>query len=172
MKGITDFDFGVNEEPEEVKEEVIRHEFLSNLLSARNLAIFNPCDLHGSLKIIAFSVIADKDYKAGSTFSLCRLPQSQIRILGAISQIRFKLSCDSVTLGWPKFKKRNQQFVEADYAGFGKVEEMNSCVTFLEHLPAQTIVIDSLEGAFVVVTAETDGCKDDSIDGYFIYIKQ
>jgi len=172
MDGITDFDFKVEEKPKVEQGDVGVEQFKSNILSAHNLAIFNPCDLHGSLKIITFSVVADRDYKAGTTFSLCRLPQSQIRVLGALSQLRFKLSCDSVIIGWPRFKKRNQQFVDADLAGFGKVEEMNSSVTFLEHLPAQTIVIDSLEGAFVVVTAESDGCRDDSIDGYFIYIKQ
>ena len=75
-------------------------QFSSNVLSARNLAIFNPCDLHGTLKILSFKIKADKDYAKGTTFALCKIPQSQVRILGALSRIKFSLSCDAAIIGW------------------------------------------------------------------------
>ncbi len=147
-------------------------QFSSNVLSARNLAVFNPCDLHGTLKILSFKVEADKDYERGSTFAMCRIPQSQVRILGALSRINFNLSCESAVLGWPKFKKRNQQMVEADLKGFGRVNELKGVSLFLEHLPTNTISVDSLEGVFVICTVRSSGKKGDSIEGYLIYVKQ
>lgn len=162
-----EFDFSDSEEEGPKLEQ-----FSSNVLSARNLAIFNPCDLHGTLKILSFKIKADKDYIQGTTFALCKIPQSQVRILGALSRIKFNLSCDKAVLGWPKFKKRNQQMIEADLKGFGGVSEMKGETSFLEHLPGQTITVDSLEGVFVVCTVFSDGKKGDSIEGYLIYVKQ
>jgi hypothetical protein len=161
-----EFDFNDSEESPKLEQ------FLSNVLSARNLAIFNPCDLHGSLKILSFSIKADKDYAKGTTFALCRIPQSQVRILGALSRIKFNLSCNEAVIGWPKFKKRNQQMIEADFKGFGKVSELKGETSFLEHLPGQTITVDSLEGVYAVCLTLGDGKKGDSIEGYLIYVKQ
>lgn len=147
-------------------------QFSSNVLSARNLAIFNPCDLHGTLKVLTFSVKADKDYVKGTTFAMCKIPQSQVRILGALSRISFNLSCKSAVLGWSRFKKRSQQQVEANFQGFGEVSELKGTSSFLEQIPTQTMTVDSLEGVFIICTVESKGKKGDSIDGYLVYVKQ
>ena len=168
---ILDFEFDESKEDLGTPEPVVE-QFVSNVLLARNLAIFNPCDLHGSLKVLTFEVKADKDYIEGSTFSLCKIPQSQVRILGALSRIKFNLSCKSAVMGWPKFKKRNQMYVESNYTGFGKVSELKGTSSFLESAPAQTTVLDSLEGVYIVCTAGSAGKKGDTIKGYLIYVKQ
>ena len=174
---ILDFDFGEDGDEETGKEDLGAKEpqieqFLANVLKARNLAIFNPCDLHGSLKIITFRVEADKDYAEGTTFALCRFPQSQIRILGALSRIDYKLSCKTAKLGWSKFKQRNMQIIETDLSGFGKVTKVKGTGSFLEHLPTQTVSVDSLEGIFLLCLTGSPGKKGDIIEGYLIYVKQ
>ena len=169
---IMDFDFGGDEEEDLGKEEVGVEDFKSNVLSANNMSVFNACDLHGALRVITFRVEADKDYANGTSFALCRMPQSQIRILGDLCKFDFSLSGKSAILGWSKFKKRNQMIIPTDLTGFGKVEEMKGVQSFLGHLNTRTISVDSLEGIFLICTVEGAGKKGDFIEGYLIYIKQ
>lgn len=170
MTDVLDFDFGdeQEEEPEPLKAEI----FLSNVLKSRTLTRFNPCDLHGALRILTFKTEADKDYDAGTTFTLCQLPQSQIRVLGSLCCIDYKLSCKSARLGWSKFKRRTGQKVEANIQGFGEVKDVKGVGSFLEHLPTQTLTLDSLEGVFLNCMAGNPGKKGDIVEGYIVYIKQ
>ena len=168
------FDFGSEDRPPETEPETIVEPstFISELLTARNLSIFNPCDLHGSLKILKFMVEADTNYIAGSQFSLCKLPPSMVRILGALSYIEIQLSGETATLGWSKYRTRGRETIGVDFKGFGFIDNCKEPYAFLQDDPLQSRVIDSLEGVGLICTAGDDGKKGDYIEGYIIYVKQ
>jgi hypothetical protein len=167
---MSDFDFEAPEK--EVKEEIKFEQFVSNVLAVDSLKTFNPHDFHGALRILMFNVKADKDYAEGSTFSICKLPQGLIRLMGGLCKVKFNLSCKSAILGWSKFRTRRGGHVEINLSGFGKIKKLKGVGSLLEHLDLQTLPLDSLEGLPLVCTAEGAGKKGDSIEGYLIYIKQ
>ena len=168
---VVDFDFESEEKDLGVEEPKLEH-FVSNILDPLKIGRLNPSDAHGSLKVLNFTIKAHKDYSAGSSFSLCNIPQGLVRVLGALSRFSVNLSCKSAALGWSKFRRRDGEFTPLDLQGFGKLEKTEGVVSFLEHLPTQTLPFDSIEGVPVVCTAGSDGKKGDSIEGYLIYIKQ
>ena len=131
--------------------------FRSNVL-AKDIRIIPMCDL-GSLKIIKFEVEADADYIKGSTFSLCKIPASEVRVLFRMSMIEFK-RIEQGVFGWSKYKTRRQQIV------LGSVDGFTEAVSNM-----QTVKVDSLEGIFFNFTATEDGFKGDGLDGYIVYSK-
>ena len=165
---IMDFNFeGDNGEEDLGIEEPKFEQFVSNVLNPKLVGRMNPSDAHGALRILTFKVEADKDYLAKSTFSLCKLPQGIIRVMGALSYINFGVSG---TLGWSKFRKRNGSQVDTDLKGFGKVKK--GMASFLTHLDTQTLRFDSIGGIDVACTASKAGKKGDSIEGSLVYVKQ
>lgn len=166
------FDFG-DTPPEEEDKELSPSAFVSNIMGARNLSTFNPCDLHGSLNIIKFRVEASEDYITGSSFSLCLIPPSEVRLLGHLCRIEYRLSCGEAALGWSKYKTRGRLTVPTERDGFGIIQKPNGILTFLgpEEEDLQTMKVDSLEGIGLVCTALGDGKEGDFIDGYLVYVK-
>ena len=58
--------------------------------------------------LIYFEVEADEDYIKGSTCSLCKLPASEIRILGGLSSMCFDMQSGGGNLGWTKHRTRHR----------------------------------------------------------------
>lgn len=121
---------------------------------------FSPCDTHGALRILTFRCEADDNYIGGSTFSLCKLPQSQIRLLPRLSVIEFSDDLNG-DLGWTKYKTRRHEQMPLNRIGFNGFFSK----------PQQSIRLDSLEGMFMIFTANHDGKEGDLIEGYLIYVK-
>ena len=157
-----DFEFDEKPEPKEPAEKPgpFPSKFDSDVLT-KDINVFAPCDLHGRLRIIRFNVMATEDYIEGSTFSLCKLPASQVRVLGALSNIRWTHDMGG-SLGWAKHKDRHQNIIPGDPYAFNELMDSNGL---------QTVKVDSLEGVFMVFTADSPGKKGDLIEGYVIYIK-
>ena len=157
-----DFDFG-EEKTEEVT--ISEETFLSDVLGPKG-HLMNTHNAHGALRILHFKCIADKDYKKGSKFLLCRIPQSQVRVLGSISFIygTVKKFC----VGWSEFRNRYREVKDGMTDGILHNEKAQ----ILDKIPLKSTVFDSLEGVEVYATAKSDGKKGDFIEGNFIYVKK
>lgn len=153
-----DFDFNVMSEdiPEEV-EPVQICKFNSDILT-KDVMEIPACDLHGKLLVMHFYVEATEDYIAGSTFSLCKVPASEVRIIWNLSRIGFLPQPFEGSFGWTKHRTRRREIIDADPEGFD---------AFLN----ESCKMDSLEGFFIVFTATKAGEKGDRICGDIIYVK-
>ncbi len=158
-----EIDFGLEEEPDEVVEETKEEVFISNVLGPKGHLI-NSHNRGGALRILHFKCVADKDYTKGSRFILCKLPQSQIRLLGYMSRITSNIS--KFVVGWSSFTGRHREKKP------GLKDGILTDGTVLSRTPLESTVFDSLEGVEVYATALSDGSKKDYIEGIFIYIKK
>lgn len=154
-----DFDDVAPDDLDSVEVASVPSDFLSNILT-QSPNEFSPCDTHGALRIITFECEADANYIAGSTFSLCKLPQSQIRLLPALSVIGFDTDLNG-DLGWTKYKTRRHETRPLNRTGLNGFFDRRE----------RSIRLDSLEGMFMIFTANSDGEKGDLIKGYIVYVK-
>ena len=166
-----DLDDAMNGEEEEKKEGPERKDFLSNILSVRTPSLIDPCDLDSVMRMTHFKVDVDSDYTDGSTFVLLKTLPGDIRVLGALSRIHFNLSRKSVTLGWGQFRQRRTGLIPTDPEGLGEVKKFKEATSLLTHLPLQSIKFSSMEGVQIFATAQGDGKKGDSVEGYIIFTK-
>lgn len=156
---------------DETNEEVMSHNFLSNLVDPVKYNELRTSDIGGSLKIMAFEVKTDKDYADGSTFTLCKIPSGQVRILGHLSPILYNLSCKSLDLGWIRYKTRSLNWIETNRVGFNTIKKFGTVKHFLDHIKLGSIVIDSMEGVPIIGTVNGKGKEGDKIAGYIVYVR-
>ena len=158
------FDFGLDDTEEKIKE--IKYEtFISEIAGPRSHKV-NTHNAHGTLRILHFKCEADKDYAEGSKFVLCKLPQSQVRILGTLSNIEGSIQ---FIVGWAGFINRYREKRPGVTDG---IMSPDTNMHVFGRAKLQSPVFDSLEGVEVYATALSDGKKGDNIEGYFIYVKK